>query len=48
MASLRRKVRWLTILCVVLLALLAVGAAMLVQSWIATGVLRIPIFDCFT
>jgi hypothetical protein len=47
-ASLRRSVRYLTVLSVLLLALLVVCAGLLVQSWIAAGDLKIPMFDCFT
>lgn len=47
-ASLRRKNRRLTAVVVVLLILLAMTAALLLQGFIATGELRIPIFDCFT
>lgn len=47
-ASLRRSVRYLTVLSVLLLALLVVCAGLLVQGWIAAGDLKIPMFDCFT
>ena len=47
-ASLRRRVRHLTVMMVVLLVLLVVCAGILLQNWIAAGDLRIPIFDCFT
>ena len=47
-ASLRRKNRWLTAAVVVLLILLTMAAALLLQGFIATGELRIPMFDCFT
>ena len=48
LASLRKRNRWLTALLIVATALLAASVLLLVQSWIATGGLNIPILDCFT
>ena len=48
LASLRRSNRWLTALLVVVAALLVVSVLMLLQSWLATEGLKIPLFDCFT
>lgn len=47
-ASLRRRIRQLTALTIILLVLLAVSVALLIQGWIATGDLKLPMFDCFT
>ena len=47
-AGLRRRIRQLTALTVILLVLLAAIAALLIQGWITTGELKLPIFDCFT
>ena len=48
MAGLRRKVRRLTGLSALLLALLILCAALLAQNWIAAEGLKLPLFDCFT
>ena len=47
-ARLRRRVRVLSLLSALLLALLIVCAGLLAQGWIAAGDLKIPLFDCFT